>query len=511
MINISKYFKINEALKCPSKITKRKDASRKERVTFIAGDVYDFGDWNRYEDDFVYGGTNYVGYIYDKEGNKYDVTASTSSEDAGRIAGGAMNYNVSIKNVDGKNINFHGHSAIFSHSSYTDIIDDIENGMYLEDYIAKNWGALNNDVRNDAKLIELRDKGDKNAKTYKTQKAENAEAKKQQFNERYLPIYFPVMCNIKNGELNVNSWVSMRNIRDKFSDEQIQSQVNNAYEKTFKPIVQKLLNDKFNATMDELNGLRFSLVGDKRLCIDLKKGDLCIINSMKDVQKLSNITNEISFGPTMELIKSNASPKMFELFKTASEAYLKLNKRKKTQFIQQNFDAMLMQVRGSEWYPSPYQPQSSYKKQMAACKKEAKERTAEEFYKDLNLHDITKNATSIEFLTEFISQYITKPEKLEQTIDEPVDNNEGGAKTVSKQQISAKARGKQEEKMDAWHNGTRKQNVKSCSDAKLKINYDICVDKGYTHEAELLKKEAQSRGLTFESVSWKISDYIEFM
>ena len=54
--------------------------------------------------------------------------------------------------------------------------------------------------------------------------------------------------------------------------------------------------------------------------------------------------------------------------------------------------------------------------------------------------------------------------------------------------------------MDAWHNGTRKQNVEACSDAKLKVNYDICKQKGYDKEAELLKKEADARGLTLESL-----------
>ena len=55
--------------------------------------------------------------------------------------------------------------------------------------------------------------------------------------------------------------------------------------------------------------------------------------------------------------------------------------------------------------------------------------------------------------------------------------------------------------MDAWHNGTRKQNVEACSDAKLKLNYEICKDKGYTKEADILRKEAESRGLTLESLN----------
>ena len=72
----------------------------------------------------------------------------------------------------------------------------------------------------------------------------------------------------------------------------------------------------------------------------------------------------------------------------------------------------------------------------------------------------------------------------------------------------------QEKKMDAWHNGTRKQNVSSCSDAKLKINYNICKSKGYDKEAAELKKEADSRGLALESLSldnikFTLQDYFD--
>ena len=65
---------------------------------------------------------------------------------------------------------------------------------------------------------------------------------------------------------------------------------------------------------------------------------------------------------------------------------------------------------------------------------------------------------------------------------------------------------KQEPKMDAWHNGTRRQNVANCSDAKLKLNYEICRRKGYTKEMRLLKAEADKRGLILEEKS--LEDFI---
>ena len=33
----------------------------------------------------------------------------------------------------------------------------------------------------------------------------------------------------------------------------------------------------------------------------------------------------------------------------------------------------------------------------------------------------------------------------------------------------------QMEKMEQWHKGLRRQNVKACSDEKLKIYYNICL------------------------------------
>lgn len=57
----------------------------------------------------------------------------------------------------------------------------------------------------------------------------------------------------------------------------------------------------------------------------------------------------------------------------------------------------------------------------------------------------------------------------------------------------------QEEKMDLWHNGQRKQNIRACSDDKLKVNFDICVRKGYDHEALLLRNEAEIRDLWWKN------------
>ena len=52
-----------------------------------------------------------------------------------------------------------------------------------------------------------------------------------------------------------------------------------------------------------------------------------------------------------------------------------------------------------------------------------------------------------------------------------------------------------ESKMDKWHEGKRKQNVKSCSTDKLIMNLGICKRKGYDTEAQQLQDELDSRGI----------------
>lgn len=53
----------------------------------------------------------------------------------------------------------------------------------------------------------------------------------------------------------------------------------------------------------------------------------------------------------------------------------------------------------------------------------------------------------------------------------------------------------QSSKMEQWHKGQRRQNVKACSDEKLKAYYMICLDKGYVMEANTLYREIVERDL----------------
>lgn len=56
-------------------------------------------------------------------------------------------------------------------------------------------------------------------------------------------------------------------------------------------------------------------------------------------------------------------------------------------------------------------------------------------------------------------------------------------------------------KMNAWHNGNRKENLKACSDAKIICNYKYCKRCNYTHEMRMLETEANRRGWTLTKLS----------
>ena len=51
------------------------------------------------------------------------------------------------------------------------------------------------------------------------------------------------------------------------------------------------------------------------------------------------------------------------------------------------------------------------------------------------------------------------------------------------------------EKMDAWHNGERDENIKACGADKLKKYKAICQAKGYDAEVAALQAEIDKRGL----------------
>ena len=99
-------------------------------------------------------------------------------------------------------------------------------------------------------------------------------------------------------------------------------------------------------------------------------------------------------------------------------------------------------------------------------------------------------------------------------VEKPLENpepKETEKKERGKNTVMSKGANKAAyDKMKAWHEGTRKQNLSNCSDAKLKMNYKVCKELGYDKEMGQIETEAKKRNLVLESISlaeWVYSDY----
>ena len=519
-------------IKKPSDVKKLKKSSRTEKVTFRDGDVYDMHD-DGYEADFTYYSSDGDGYIISKETNKvYDVIIKTWSDDCGRIAGGTYHESVTIKNVDGKgDIHLSGYAAIFSKAHGENIISDIKAGNYLEDYVAKNWDAISYDGRDKWKY--LKDAGDENAKSYSTQKEESDEQKQQKFNERYLqisrsytgavldfkitkdgiifPSWLPIgRSNSKElGELSKKqSEMKYGSDEYKLADKEIKElsdKLNKVIYDIVKPYLLPILEKVFKTkNLSKFVGLygSFTMPHEHTMISKRKWGDIVYAIDTKD-KKLVKVSFEnkkvidtelkIELNDDITIAKNEVLPEMKQLFIECSKAWKK-QYMKQTEYVNQNYLDIWNNSR--TWtYGEP-----------TITKGEAKEKAVNDYKRYVLKHDFERGDGKISYSLTLLAGFIKGDvdpnlEPIEQPLENPVpvEKKERGKDT----KLSASAMKDAGPKMDAWHEGTRKQNVGAMSDAKLKMNYKVCQAKGYDKEMGILKAEADKRGIVIESFTYK--------
>lgn len=495
--------------KRPSGIGKLKDKSVEVDNEYIVGNVYDLSDENRQTEKFKYYRGEGNGYITDKQGHVYDVQTSEYSGDAGRIAGGSYTLSVTIKNIDGTNLRFRGFTAIMSRSYGLDIISDIKAGMYLEDYIAKHWNDISSDIKDNKKIQELRDAGDANAKTYQRQKDEDADERRIKFHTRYLQLN-DFQVSVKNNEINIelphldahyerNMGKARPEHNVTISSEQndkMQQEWHDTYKKfkadiaeLLKPVISDIFKEKFNCSLSDMNGVMFTMTRNKRylnnLAFDTKKKKFVTIEYQK-----SKIAKDVDkdqayprIGETMTLQKNDADEHMIDVFTRASKEWMRLNRGQQSAWVEKYWKDIYDGGNSTHWL---------YGKQ-TMTKGDARRRAAENYKKELAMHDWRTSGDTITFMTEFISQFLTSPNKIETVTGKNIENS--NVDKNSRQYKDAEA------KMTAWHEGRRKQNVVNCSDAKLRMNYEICVELGYDNEAAILSNEITKRGLKLENIN----------
>lgn len=523
---------IFEASGKPSDLKKYKRTERKETVHFRGSDTYDLKDPG-YDDEFSYFDGSGNGYIKDKAGHVYDVVATDRAGDSGFIAGGAHDYYVTIKKANGKDdFHVHGYTAIMSSGSNTSCISDIKAGYYLEDYIAKYWSKYDD---KEGKFKEIAEKGDKDAKPYETQKAEKVANKKAEFDSRYVSVPDHLSWEITDGKFILRYWnmtnASIEELKKKrdawlktnklasWAEEtknnpeyqKMQNEISENSDKlkniimgVLEPVLIGRLQEVFKTKdLNSLSGLRGSFGYEKtisknknfgyiKLAIDTKKKVFCIKDEAN--YKIIDGNIELKLNDNITIAKGKASEKMIELFKKVSDAWKKSEGRKQTEYVKNNWEAI---------YDKSSYGWGNHSKTKGEAKAEAKA-NFEQMVRDHDFDQPYSDKLLFTYSLSLVQVYVEgdmepEAEPVEQPLENPEPKKERGKNTV----MSKGANKAAYDKMKAWHEGTRKQNLANCSDAKLKMNYKVCKELGYEKEMSQIEAEAKKRDIVLESISLK--------
>ena len=519
-------FYIYESKQNPSALKKLKTTEYKVKNTYRGGDIYDTVSGTYEQEDTYYKGDG-NGYIMNKDGKVFDVIATQWNEDCGAIAGGTLRMTVAIKRVlfDGKeDITLSGYHGLFSSpssKSFATLISDLEDGSYLEDYLAKH---IKDVVTHNEQILEeiknIAANGDVNASTSAKEKQYKKEEKIIKFNLRYLKL--PKLINFKitdeGVKLNTTIDGTLENVSDnrkirslnaniRVNDipedevKEIKKKFYDACQKAgeiVKPYVERKLIETFKvSTIYDLIGISGYINCDlgfyNKVAIDTKENKFVVVDVEKN--KVINENPKFEIGDVIYVYKKDKlSDTVVQLFTDASEAYIKLNKRTKTKYIDDNWQSIYNEENRG-WYSK------------SITKTEAKKKAEHAFNSMIAAHDWNKVEGKISFPFDFIKDSIKG--NVTEIEDDEIKNNE---KSTSIEKTSAYIKAKQEavDKMTKWHNGERGFNIKSASASKLKLNYKVCKELGFDEEANKIKAVADQKGVVLESV-YSIQDYVDIL
>lgn len=498
---------------------------------------------NRYTKTDSYYEGNGDGYIMSKDGRVFDVRCSEGTSDAGRIVGGAFDISVVISKVgpNQENIRLSGRSAVFSSPSsptYGSLISDIRDGIYLEDYLAYHkrdidYSFGNYPVRKTAWVKELIDAGDgTGSRTEKMKRRDAKIAKEENFNQRYCVINNAFYFSGTGGQSlvftksyyhsGVVAVIKPSSTKNKLSstkelDVRIPEEVNTSIIDTVKPLAESVVNTMFGSA--DVSGITFKfgitfegqqIIGGPVFGFDTKEKQLVILdlekrkvldrkyelhlesifydNYIKEIGELSDFAMEFFDNVSKLNIKALGTEREYiaNTYKSVlwAERYggNKIKASEAKEICRDKFD---MLKRKEMFDP---------KKKFYVTPKIASEVLGGKSYKKF-----FKTAKS-EAPSETDVAQIETPE-----ITNGPDKPRASVKSAS--ETYGKAYGPAKEKMEKWHAGTRRQNLKNCNDGKLRMNYAICKELGFKTEMDLIKKEAESRGIILESML-SMKDYI---
>lgn len=505
-IDSGSIYEMAKKINKPSGWSRKNTKKRKVSNQYIVGDVYDRTS-GTYRQEDEYSDSNYEGFIYDKEGNEYNVYGYATQGDAGRIAGGSTNYRVVISG-GGLKITLTGYSAIFSNGSGTSIIPDIEAGHYLEDYLAKNRYSIASSKTD--KIEELIDAGDTNAKSYSANKKEKQENKDLAFAQRYVQFNFVnYECPSSSSEPRINIGRLTNN-----GDKEQMSKL----EEIITPFIEKLLEGSFKLSMDKLYGLRLAIAWDSEMtdkynikpAIDVKKRNLVYIKTDTKIKKddVKYITTILDTPVTLRLPKTisckykNASPELQAILDEVSKQFKAKNKKSRASWIKDKSDSYYSEYTNAYWGTRKYTRAQANELAKSAWETFMAKYDVE-FMKDRNDWLNVDVETLSEYISKINADYTVKAKTPDTAINDlpetTIDEKQQRGKAT---ELSKAAWNAAYDKMKAWHEGTRKQNIGAMSDAKLKHNYNVCKELGFDKEMKILKDEADKRNIVLESVNY---------
>lgn len=537
---------LNEAKSpAPSALKKFKQGKDNVECEFIAGDIYDLSPENRYKDTVSYYKGDGDGYIMSKDGRVFDVKCSERTSDAGRIAGGSFHVNVTILRVgpNAENIDLSGYSAVFSNPSsptYGSLISDIRDGIYLEDYLAYHKDDIDYFARKTDWVKELIDAGDgTGSRTEKMKKRDAKIAKEESFNQRYCVInknisfsctgghslefydnggYDKIVAEIRPSSTKNKGKGGMFGSGKAEQAVKVPEDVNNAIIEGFRPMAEAIISNMFGSA--DAKGLKFefsiSFEGQQKydgpvFGWDIKNKKFAVLDmekrkvlDRKYELRLSCVYHRKYRGDTVEYSKF-----ALKFLEDASKIMVK-SLGSESAYVAANYKSVMW---GKGYYGSKMKAGEAKEE----CKRQfAKMKGDKTFSTDRYQFYITPEIAaqvlgSKSYKTFFKTAESEAPSETDVAQIETPEITNGPdkprASVKSASETYGKAYGPAKEKMEKWHAGTRRQNLKNCNDGKLRMNYAICKELGFKTEMDLIKKEAESRGIILESML-SMKDYI---
>ena len=537
---------LNEAKSpAPSALKKFKQGKDNVECEFIAGDIYDLSPENRYKDTVSYYKGDGDGYIMSKDGRVFDVKCSERTSDAGRIAGGSFHVNVTILRVgpNAENIYLTGYSAVFSSPSsptYGSLISDIKDGIYLEDYLAYHEDDIEYSLTRTTWVKELIDAGDgTGSRTEKMKKRDAKIAKEESFNQRYCVInknisfscigghslefydnggYDKIVAEIRPSSTKNKGKGGMFGSGKAEQAVQVPEDVNNAIIEGFRPMAEAIVSNMFGSA--DAKGLKFefsiSFEGQQKydgpvFGWDIKNKKFAVLDmekrkvlDRKYELRLSCVYHRKYRGDTVEYSKF-----ALKFLEDASKIMVK-SLGSESAYVAANYKSVM-------WGKSYYGSKMKAGEAKEECKRQFDKMKGDKtFSTDRYQFYITPEIAaqvlgSKSYKTFFKTAESEAPSETDVAQIETPEITNGPdkprASVKSASETYGKAYGPAKEKMEKWHAGTRRQNLKNCNDGKLRMNYAICKELGFKTEMDLIKKEAESRGIILESML-SMKDYI---